>query len=92
MVLQKLALSRIGQSMRDDNDKTSFFVYSTTDAPATVLASGYFNDARAALKVGDCIWVSAAVGAGGAETFIVRVATMPDGANVTVVADLRKAA
>ena len=33
------------------------FTYSTPDAKATVVASGYFDDYGPQLKVGDLIWV-----------------------------------
>ena len=43
------------------------WTYTTADAKATVVASGYFNDVADSLKVGDVIWSVDANG--GTETF-----------------------
>lgn len=43
------------------------WTYTTPDAKATVVASGYFNDAATLLQVGDLIWSVDANG--GTETF-----------------------
>lgn len=71
-------------------DKTDFYVYSTTDALATVQTAGYFNSAREALKPGDLITASVAIG-GTPATAIVRVVTSPTSGNVTTATALTTA-
>jgi hypothetical protein len=50
-----------------NSDAPRHFTYTTADAKATVVASGYFNDVADVLNVGDLIWSVDANG--GTETF-----------------------
>lgn len=61
------------------------FTYTTADAKATVVASGYFNDAAAnlSLKKGDIIWSVDANG--GTETFTMIHVDAVSGAGVVTV-------
>lgn len=60
-----------------------FLTYATNDAKAEVIAPGYFNNGRADLSVGSII--DAEVDCDGVQASVkMRVATMPDGGNITV--------
>ncbi len=72
----------LAQSNRQDGSVTRKWMYSTTDAVATVTAAGYYNAMRARLTVGDTIESSVGIG-GTAATLIQRVATVPGTGNVT---------
>ena len=50
-----------------NSDAPRHWTYTTADAKATVVASGYFNDRASELNVGDLIWSVDANG--GTETF-----------------------
>jgi hypothetical protein len=56
--------------------KVNYYTYATADAAATVLASGYFNDARAKLRANDVINVMS-VADGTGDFLVVRVASVP---------------
>lgn len=63
--------------------KVTRYLYATGDANATVLAAGYFNNARAKLKVNDiieCVSVAGGVGV----VNILKVTAAPASGNVTV--------
>lgn len=63
--------------------QVSWYTYATPDANATVLAAGYFNNAREKLKVNDvilCVSVANGVGVLNALT----VTAVPATGNVTV--------
>ncbi|RWN78073.1 MAG: hypothetical protein EOS02_09950 [Mesorhizobium sp.] len=61
----------------------NWYSYATADAVATVIAAGYFNDARAKLKVNDVIEaLCVADGVGDRVSLIVTAA--PASGNVTV--------
>jgi hypothetical protein len=62
---------------------TCFFRYATPDALATVVAAGYFNDARHQLRVGDVIEVAAGIG-GTPATDSYTVTAAPATGNVTI--------
>jgi len=65
------------------NLHVGFYTYATVDLAATVLADGYFNDAREKLNVNDVIdCVCAADGTG--ERVKVLVTAAPATGNVTV--------
>ena len=50
-----------------NSDAPRHWTYTTADAKATVVASGYFNDFADTLNVGDIIW--AVCSNGGTQTF-----------------------
>lgn len=53
MAFSRDGLSRIGGS----GDANAVWVYSSTESPATVAGSGYFNNASAELTVGDVVLI-----------------------------------
>ena len=53
MAFSRAGLCRIGGS----GDSRPVFVYASTDAPATVTGSGYFNNASAELAAGDIVLI-----------------------------------
>ena len=53
MAFSRDGLCRIGGS----GDSRATWVYASTDAPATVTGSGYFNSASTELSVGDVVLV-----------------------------------
>lgn len=59
------------------------YTYATADAAATVLADGYFNEARAKLKVNDQIEVCAVHGGTG-DFLTLKVTAVPATGDVTV--------
>lgn len=61
--------------------KVNFYSYATADAAATVLAPGYFNDARAKLQVNDII-EAVCVASGVGDPVSIRVTTVPASGNV----------
>lgn len=66
-----------------DVGSVNWYKYGTADVAATVLAAGYFNNARDKLRVNDCIEVlSAAAGTG--DRLDVIVTAVPASGNVTV--------
>lgn len=83
------ALHRVSQSMVGSTTGTaksnliSDWRYGTDDAAATVETAGYFNAERAALKAGDTIRASMALG--GTPVFKIYVVTAaPATGNVTI--------
>lgn len=73
------------------NKSVGFYKFATTDATATVVANGYFNNARDKLAVNDVIEaVCAADGTG--DRIVVRVTAVPSSGNVTVAIDPAAAA
>lgn len=83
-----------GQSTRGSGPETSpgapqLWSYRTQDAHAAVDTSGYFNEVRAMLEVGDSIYVAVVNGAGALQTVgthavITKTGTAVDVTNVTV--------
>lgn len=61
----------------------NFYKFVTTDAAATVLTAGYFNDARATLRVGDVVEAVCDI-AGTPERIVVLATAVPASGNVTV--------
>jgi len=61
----------------------NFYVYATPDAVATVIAAGYFNNARSKLQVNDVI-EALCVATGVADRITMIVLTVPTSGNVTV--------
>lgn len=86
LTLRSLALFA-SSATATPGEKVNHYTYATADTLATVLAAGYFNDARLKpLKIGDVILVSS--GVGGTNDFaIVRVTAVPSSGNVTVAKD-----
>lgn len=68
----------------------NFYVYASNDAAATVLAGGYFNEARNKLKVNDVIFIMAVAGGVG-DLLIVKVTAAPSTGNVTVAVETEAA-
>lgn len=64
----------------------SFWDHATEDAVATVMAAGYFNDARHHLEVGDAIFSKAGIG-GTAVFAVLNVTAVPASGDITVAAD-----
>lgn len=65
------------------------FAYRTQDTHATVDTSGYFNEVRALLEIGDVIFVSVVNASGQLQTYgthcvITKTGTAVDVTNVTV--------
>jgi hypothetical protein len=83
-----------GQSTRGSGPETSpgapqMWSYRTQDTHATVDTSGYFNEVRTLLDVGDIIWVVVVNSSGVVQTYgshivMTRTATAVDVSNVTV--------
>lgn len=73
------------------NKGVAFYTYATPDAVATLLAAGYFNDAREKLVVNDVIF-AVAVASGVAELITLVVRTVPSSGDVTVQTDTDEAA
>lgn len=63
--------------------KVNFYVYSSADAAATLLAAGYFNDARTKLAVNDVI-TAMCVASGVGDLVTIRVVSVPASGNVLV--------
>lgn len=63
-----------------NSDAPRHWTYTTPDAKATVVASGYFNDRATELNVGDLIWCINANG--GTQTFDVCMVDGITGAGV----------
>jgi hypothetical protein len=57
--------------------------YTSADAAATVVAAGYFNDARGKLSVNDLIICMCVVGGTGVPVFV-KPTAVPSSGNVTV--------
>ncbi|WP_127523664.1 hypothetical protein [Mesorhizobium sp. Z1-4] len=66
--------------------KVNFYTYASADSLATILAAGYFNDARDKLQVDDVIFVLSAAGGASAFTTII-MDTVPTSGNVLVRGD-----
>ena len=86
MVFNKQAITPIGgQSLRGKAPQV--YAYKTTDAIATVKASGYFNDFNAFLEAGDLIFVSTMNSSGAATgCYFLAVAANTAGVVTTAVA------
>jgi hypothetical protein len=72
-----------GNSLPGRAGMVSFFDYATPDTLATVVAAGYFNNARARLQAGDVVQVAAGIG-GTPATDSYVFASVPATGNVTV--------
>lgn len=66
-----------------ESKKVTYYGYATADANATVIANGYFNDARSKLKVNDLI-ICMSVADGTGVPNVLRVSAVPATGNVTV--------
>lgn len=66
-----------------DAGSINIWAYATTDAAATVLAAGYFNDLRFRLSVNG-IMIIMAVAGGVGDMLIVKVTAVPATGDVTV--------
>lgn len=64
-----------------NSDAPRHWTYTTADAKATVVASGYFNDKASELNVGDIIW--SVCSNGGTQTFECVFVDTNDGTTVT---------
>lgn len=73
------------------NRSCIFYKYATNDAVATVIAAGYFNDAREKLKVNDVIEAVCAHNSTG-DRVVMRVTAVPASGDVTVAIDAAAAA
>lgn len=69
------------------NKTVNFYKYASTDALATILAAGYFNDVRDKLKVNDVVDVVASADSTG-DLVSVKVTAAPTSGDVTVAADI----
>ena len=83
MAFYHKALTRVATSIRADGAQNSQVLYSDSDATATVVAAGYFNEAREKLRVGDIIVATVGIG-GTPATLVLRVTAVPGTGNVTV--------
>jgi hypothetical protein len=72
----------MGGNVGAGSDTAKLYVYKTADSKATVVASGYFNDGKDVLKVGDIIMATHDTG-GTVKTAFLTVATN-NGTVVTV--------
>ena len=85
MVFNKQAITPIGgQSLRGKAPQV--YAYKTTDAIATVKASGYFNDFNAFLEAGDLIFVSTMNSGAATGCYFLAVAANTAGVVTTAVA------
>jgi len=76
------AQSRRGNSFQVMN-------YKTSDAQATVLAAGYFDQLKGKVRPNDQIWIfSTAVGAGERPDYMLRITVVPTGGSVETVLGL----
>lgn len=66
-----------------DTPPCNFYKYATTDAVATVIAAGYFNQTFQTLRVNDVIDAMCVMG-GTADRVGLIVTAVPAGGNVTV--------
>lgn len=84
MALNLRSLTRVATSPYGTAPaKVNFYAYASADAMATILAPGYFNNARDILKANDIIQVVAlATGAG--DHAQVKMASVPSSGNVLV--------
>lgn len=85
------SLSLYASAPVDTNVAVNFYTYATADAAATVLAAGYFNDARSKLQVNDVIECMA-VATGTGDRLKLTVTAAPATGNVTVAVDPEAAA
>lgn len=85
--IRALALMAQSNYTPGGSNNVSVFNYSTTDALATVLTAGYFNEARdkGKIKANDLVLGVANAGGAGAP-FIVRFSAVPSSGNVEAVA------
>lgn len=84
MALNLRSLALVNSTPYGSAGKTvNWYNYATADAQATVIAAGYFNDARAKLKVNDCIDVLT-VADGVGDRLGLIVTAVPASGNVTV--------
>lgn len=67
----------------NDTAPINFYKYATPDAAATVVAAGYFNNARDKLRVNDVITVMA-VATGVGDILQMIVTAVPASGNITV--------
>lgn len=63
--------------------KVNYYTYATADAAASVLAPGYFNDARTKLKANDVI-IAMCVADGAGDLVIIKATSVPSSGNVLV--------
>ena len=88
MAFIKSALKNSGRPVRLSNTKfIRWLNYATNDIKATVIAAGYFNDARADLSVGSIIDAEVNCGAT-QESIRLRVTAVPAAGNITVASAL----
>lgn len=73
-----------GQSLRGKAPQV--FAYKTTDAIATVKASGYFNEVAGMLEPGDLIFVSTMSSGAATGCYFLAVAAITSGVVTTAVA------
>lgn len=86
MAHNKKALSRYATSDLGGTNQTNFYVYSSNDTAAEVLANGYFNDSRKTIKPGDVI--KAVVDKDGTpDVLLILVDTVPSTGDVTTSAE-----
>lgn len=89
MALKLRALALFASSAYTPGSVANYYTYATTDALATVIADGYFNDARAKLKAGDVIHALCNHAAASAPDYaVIRVVSAPTSGNVTVATDV----
>jgi hypothetical protein len=84
MALALRSLALYASVPHSTTGRTDFFKYATPDAVATVIAAGYFNDARTKLKVNDVIDAVCVVGGVGDRVSLLVTAAPQVTGNVTV--------
>lgn len=89
MAHNKKAMTRLGSSGYTDNKSRSVHFVATTDAAATVLAAGYFNDSREDLEVNDVILAMTTVDGAG-DLLKLKVTAVPTTGNVLVAHDVNE--
>jgi hypothetical protein len=84
MAFNKRSLCLFNSTPYGTASKTvNWYGYATADAAATVVAAGYFNDARDKLKVNDVIMVMA-VADGTGDWLLLKATAVPASGDVTV--------
>lgn len=87
MAFYAKALSRFNVSQVSTAKTVSWFTYSTADPAATVLADGYFNNARNQLKADDIIIAECGIGTA-SDVVQMVVTAVPSSGDVTVAAEV----
>jgi hypothetical protein len=83
MALTTSALTKFGDSAVSAGAVNNIYFYASADADATIIAAGYFNNARARLHKGDIIITASSIG-GTPNTKTYVVTAVPASGNITV--------